>query len=113
MSESIKSQILSPSRSAGESLASSGSEPQLFSNSSENPSLSSSSSSTSGGFEVDAPVRVSGIPSPSVSVSADGSSGNASGPAPQIPATESGPSQIPSPSVSGFRGSVPVSIVEL
>ena len=66
-------------------------------------------SSTRAGTDVELPVIVSGIPSPSVSACADGSSGKASGPASQTPATAVGPSQYPSPSVSGSRGSVPVS----
>ena len=47
----------------------------------------------------------SGLPSPSVSIQAAGSFGNASGPAVQTPigiAGASGPSQIPSPSVSAL-----------
>ena len=45
--------------------------------------------------------------SPSVSSEAAGSSGNASGPATQILASGvAGPSQTPSPSVSGLAGSV-------
>ena len=67
-------------------------------------------SSTSAGTDVELPVIVSGFPSPSVSVSADGSSGNASGPASQMPATETVPSHVPSPSESGFVGLVPVSV---
>ena len=74
---------------------------------SSNPSPSSSKSSTKAGSDVESPVIESGIPSPSVSVSADGSNGNASGPAVQILGTAFGPSHIPSPSVSGFVESVP------
>ena len=80
------------------------------------PSLSSSRSSTRAGSDVELPVIVSGIPSPSVSLLAEGSSGKSSNslltPSPslskisQIPSTTIGPSQIPSPSVSAFRGSV-------
>ena len=88
------------------------------------PSLSSSKSSTSAGSEVELPVIVSGIPSPSVSLLAEGSSGKSSNslstPSPslsavtQIPSTAIRPSQIPSPSVSAFRGSVsPASTVPL
>ena len=71
------------------------------------PSPSSSSSSTRGGTLVELPSMVSGIPSPSVSVSADESSGKASGPAVHTPPTALGPSHIPSPSVSGLLGFVP------
>ena len=74
------------------------------------PSPSSSSSSTSGGTLVESPSMVSGMPSPSVSVSADGSSGKASGPAVHTPGTALGPSHMPSPSVSGLVGLVPVSL---
>ena len=64
-------------------------------------------SSSSGGTDVELPVIVSGFPSPSVSVCADGSSGKASGPATQIGSTEICPSQYPSPSVSGLVESNP------
>ena len=56
---------------------------------------------------MDGGFRVSGLPSPSVSVSPAGSVGNASGPATQCGLTAIAPSHIPSPSVSGFSGSVP------
>ena len=65
-------------------------------------------SSTRGGTDVEVPVIVSGMPSPSVSAWADGSVGKASGPASQTPATASAPSQYPSPSVSGLVGSWPI-----
>ena len=98
----------------GMDSSSSGSVPQSVSFRSLTPSLSSSSSSINGGVEVDSPVRVSGIPSPSVSLLADGSNGNASTPGTHPPfAGALGPSQIPSPSVSGFSGSVPVSVDEM
>ena len=98
------------------------------------PSLSSSRSSISAGSDVELPVIVSGIPSPSVSLLAEGSSGKSSnslstpspslsmfihlvgsngkssGPASQMKTplivTDTGPSQYPSPSVSGFNESV-------
>ena len=58
---------------------------------------------------MDGGFKVSGSPSPSVSVSADGSSGKASGPATQSGSKPTGPSHMPSPSVSGLVGSVPSS----
>ena len=64
-------------------------------------------SSTNAGIDVELPVTVSGSPSLSVSVSADGSSGKTSGPATQSGSTVAVPSHVPSPSVSGFVGSVP------
>ena len=83
--------------------------PVLVSLTSSRPSPSSSKSSTSGGtlLESTPGTKVSGSPSPSVSVSADGSSGKASGPATQFGGEATGPSHIPSPSVSGLVGSVP------
>ena len=56
---------------------------------------------------MDGGFRVSGFPSPSVSVSPAGSVGNASGPATQSGSNAIGPSHIPSPSVSGSSGFVP------
>ena len=98
----------------GTDSASNGLVSQSDSNSSSTPSSSSSKSSTRGGTDVEVPVSVSGIPSPSVSLLADGSNGKSSAPATHPPlAGALGPSQIPSPSVSGFSGSVPVSVVEL
>ena len=71
-------------------------------------SSSSSRSSISGGTLVDVPSKRSGMPSPSVSWTPAASSGNASGPASQPPlAGASGPSQTPSPSVSGLSSSLP------
>ena len=64
------------------------------------PSPSSSVSSTRGGTDVEVPLIVSGMPSPSVSACADGSVGKASGPASQTPATAFTPSHVPSPSSS-------------
>ena len=59
------------------------------------------------------PFNSSGIPSPSVSMDADLSFGNASGPMVQVPLMAVGPSQIPSPSVSAFNGSVPVLLTDV
>ena len=86
--------------------------PHATSSSSDHKSLSSSSSTVR---FVGIPSTVSsGIPSPSESCHAAGSLGNASGPATQMLAFGvAGPSQTPSPSESGFAGSVPVSAVEL
>ena len=104
---SSRSQIPSPSVSVGTSIGSIGEEEQASSVSSDQVSLSSSKSSISAGSLVDSPINSSGIPSPSVSLNADGSSGNSSGPTAHPPlAGISGPSQIPSPSVSGFSESV-------
>ena len=101
------SQIPSPSASAGTSIASTGEEEHASSSSSDQVSLSSSKSSISAGSLVDSPVNSSGIPSPSVSLCAEESSGKASGPTTHPPfAGIAGPSQIPSPSVSGFSESV-------
>ena len=77
MSASNMSQIVSPSMSDGPSLASSGSEPQLFSNSSENPSPSSSVSASS---PPGPSGSSSGNMSPSVSTGNAESSGSGSGP---------------------------------
>ena len=88
--EVVPSQTPSPSVSG-----SSGSVPASLSSASVMPSLSSSSSASSP------------MPSPSKSRHSVGSVGNASGPAWQTPATAVGPSQIPSPSVSGLLGSIP------
>ena len=73
------------------------------------PSPSSSISSINAGSLLESTPgnMVSGWPSPSVSVSADGSSGKASGPATQSGGEATGPSHIPSPSVSGLVGLVP------
>ena len=78
--------------------------PSFVSLTSSSPSPSSSKSSINP--VVDVPFIVSGNPSPSVSVSAEGSVGNASGPHSQSGKTGIAPSQTPSPSVSGFLGSV-------
>ena len=109
MSKSIPSQIVSRSKSNGESVISFESEPHEFSYSSWNPSLSSSKSASrppgpSG--------SISGYMSPSVSTGRVGSIGNGSGPLQITFPLESvtvlaPPSQKPSPSVSGFDGSVP------
>ena len=64
-------------------------------------SIASSSPSPSSSVSASLP-----IPSPSVSSHSAGSRGKASGPASQTPATAIGPSQCPSPSVSGSSGSV-------
>ena len=80
--------------------------PQAASSSSVQSSLSSSRSRTK---SVSIPGTMSsGLPSSSVSIQAAGSFGNASGPAVQTPigiAGASGPSQIPSPSVSALLNS--------
>ena len=105
---SMASQTPSPSRS-GSAFTTFGSVPHRISISSSIRSLSSSKSSIKPVVEL--PNRVSGIPSPSVSRDAAGSSGNASGPAAQmVTSGVAGPSQTPSPSVSGFAGSVNESI---
>ena len=107
-SRSSTSQIPSPFSSTGMSVSSTGSEPQLTSSMSLHPSLSSSVSSSRGGTLVDGGNNSFGYPSPSVSSHADGSSGNISGPAVQSLVTgDSGPSQMPSPSVSGLIGEEP------
>ena len=107
---SSTSQMPSPSVSAGTLAASTGLDvPQANSSASDHVSSSSSRSSTSGGWLVDATpgTSSSGLPSPSVSLAPAGSSGKASGPATQPPlAGASGPSQVPSPSVSGLVGLV-------
>ena len=107
LSSSASSQMVSPSISAGMLLASSESEPHASSETSGNPSLSSSSSANGGPVQ---PESSSGSPSPSVSNGKFGSFGYGSGPAKQTPATALMPSQKPSPSVSGFNGSVPLVI---
>ena len=107
LSSSASSQMVSPSISAGMLLASSESEPHASSETSGNPSLSSSSSANGGPVQ---PESSSGSPSPSVSNGKFGSFGYGSGPAKQTPATALMPSQKPSPSVSGFNGSVPLAI---
>ena len=84
-------------------------EPQLASSRSVQVSLSSSRSSVNP--VVETPFNSSGIPSLSVSTDAAGSFGKASGPAVQTLtgiAGTTGPSQMPSPSVSAFHESVPV-----
>ena len=78
MSKSYSSHSKSPSKSSGIEVASIGSVPQEFSMRSGKPSLSSSGSSTNGGVEVDSPIKMSGIPSSSVSRNAASSSGNLS-----------------------------------
>ena len=98
--------VPSPSRSSGAELLSRSPVPHCNSASSLQPSPSSSSSSIRP--VVDSPFNSSGIPSPSVSIDAAGSLGNASGPGAQMLAFGvAGPSQIPSPSESGLL--VPVS----
>ena len=105
---SMASQMPSPSIS-GSALTTFGSVPHNNSVASSIRSLSSSSSSINP--VVDSPINSSGIPSPSVSTAAAGSLGKASGPATQISASGvAGPSQIPSPSLSGLAGSVCPSI---
>ena len=107
-SRSRTSQTPSPLRSSGTSVTFTGSEPQFTSSISVQPSLSSSRSSSSGGVLFEGGNNSFGYPSPSVSCHADGSSGNISGPAVQLLVTgDSGPSQIPSPSVSGLIGELP------
>ena len=106
---SSASQIPSPSSSPGTLFWSVMSVPQVASIVSNQVSLSSSRSSTRGGVLVDSPFKVSGIPSPSLSMEPAESNGNASGPTEQPPlAGTSGPSQTPSPSLSAFDESVPV-----
>ena len=77
-SKSYSSHSKSPSKSSGIEVAFIGSVPQEFSMTSRKPSLSSSVSSTNGGVEVDSPIKISGIPSSSVSRKAASSSGNLS-----------------------------------
>ena len=114
ITSSKASHVPSPSVSSGRSMASTVLLPHKASISSDHVSSSSSRSSTSGGVLVEFPLSASGMPSPSVSSDAAASCGNASGPAEQPPlAGTSGPSQTPSPSVSAFAGSVPVSPVLL
>ncbi len=110
-SSSRTSQRPSPLRSTGMSVSLSESVPQAISSRSSQPSSSSSRSSMRAGslVEFTPGTKSSGLPSPSVSLEADGSSGKASGPAVQLLVTgDSGPSQTPSPSVSGLSGSVPI-----
>ena len=83
--------------------------PVFVSLTSSRPSPSSSRSSTKAGSLFEGGLSVSGLPSPSVSVSPAGSSGKASGPATQSGGEATGPSHIPSPSVSGLSGLVPIS----
>ena len=105
---SMASQMPSPSIS-GRALTTFGSVRHSASVTSLIKSLSSSSSSINP--VVDSPNNSSGIPSPSVSTAAAASFGKASGPATQIFASGvTGPSQIPSPSLSGLAGSVCPSI---
>ena len=107
------SQIPSPFRSVGKSVAFTGSESQLTSSISLHPSLSSSRSSVNAGSLFEGGNNSLGCPSPSVSSQPAGSSGNASGPGIQLLVTgDSGPSQTPSPSVSGLVGEVPGGAVE-
>ena len=104
MSSSSPSQMVSPSMSSGMLLASRESDPHASSETSGYPSLSSSSSAYGGPVQSESS---SGNPSPSVSTGKVGSFGYGSGPAKQTPDTALIPSQKPSPSVSGFNGSVP------
>ena len=109
---SSASQTPSLSTSAGTLMLSNGFDvPHAASSASDQPSLSSSRSSTNGGtlVEFTPGTKVSGMPSPSVSIAPAGSSGKASGPPMQPPlAGACGPSQMPSPSLSGLLGLVPV-----
>ena len=91
-----------------------GSVPQAISSLSDTPSLSSSKSSINCGSEVETPTNESGYPSPSVSIDAAGSSGNASisSTTPSSSLSWSKLSQNPSPSRSTgvlvlTNGSVP------
>ena len=78
MSSSCVSQIMSRSMSAGLSEARLGLDPHRISSRSSHPSPSSSVSSMRGGVLVDEPMSSRGMPSPSVSLFAAASSGNAS-----------------------------------
>ena len=105
VSSSCVSQIMSESMSGGMSEDRLGFEPQRISSRSSHPSPSSSVSSMRGGLLVDAPVSSSGMPSPSVSLFADASSGKASRKSrmPSLSLSSSSASQKPFSFVSGGR----------
>ena len=114
MSSSRASHMPSPSMSGGTSVARLGLEPHSDSSISSHPSPSSSVSSTSGGVLVDCPISSSGIPSLSVSLFAEASSGNASRKSrmPSLSLSSSSASQKPfsfasGGRLSGSRGSLP------
>ena len=105
MSSSCVSQIMSRSMSAGLSEARLGLDPHRISSRSSHPSPSSSVSSMRGGVLVDEPMSSSGMPSPSVSLFAAGSSGNASRKSriPSLSLSSSSASQKPFSLASGGR----------